>query len=143
MSGIRFNLKGIPVKFYLASRYGRRDELRGYAALLTHQGHEVTSRWLTGEHESNELMASDEEKRRWATEDLCDLLAADWFVFFSESGIQAGSARGGRNVEFGYALGAAKNIVVVGEPENIFHCLAKWFVLTPEGLIRFAAGLPI
>jgi hypothetical protein len=38
-----------------------------------------------------------------------------------------GNSRGGRHVEFGYALGARKAIMVVGPLENVFYCLPHVF----------------
>lgn len=60
-----------PNKFHLASRFGRREELRGYMADLEQRGHEVTSRWIKNDHEST--TRADQENAQFATEDVEDV----------------------------------------------------------------------
>ncbi|MEM9565524.1 MAG: hypothetical protein AAGA93_23075 [Actinomycetota bacterium] len=103
---------------YLAARFERRDELNGYRAELEAAGLEVTSRWLTDP--TPEL--TDEAWRQLAAKDVEDIRRAGGLVLFAESG---GSGGGGRQVEFGVALGFGKRLIVVGEPENLFHRLAE------------------
>lgn len=96
---------------YLAARYERRLELVGYAEDLRDLGHVVTSRWLHG----NDALPVPEQVRM----DLEDIDRADAVVSFTESpGIYS---RGGRHVEFGYALAKGKRLILVGPPENIFQ----------------------
>jgi hypothetical protein len=40
------------VKVAPASRFGHREELRGYLADLEQRGHMVASRWIKGNHQS-------------------------------------------------------------------------------------------
>jgi hypothetical protein len=110
------------MKIYLASRYDRREELAGIARLLEAQGHHVTSRWLEGHG------APDADS---ALYDLTDVIVADALVLFTEEPTAhvAYAARGGRHVEFGYALRAGKRMFVVGPRENIFHELPEVTVL--------------
>jgi hypothetical protein len=35
------------------------------------------------------------------------------------------SSRGGRHVEFGYALGIRKRVILVGPRQHVFHCLPE------------------
>jgi hypothetical protein len=100
---------------YLAARYGRRLELAAIARALTAAGHTITSRWLNGSHDGR----ADVEA---ALEDLQDIDAADTVVSFTEGpGAVPGRARGGRHVEFGYALARGHRCIVVGHRENVFH----------------------
>lgn len=46
------------------------------------------------------------------------------YLVFTEPANPGGRNRGGRHVEYGIALALSKDIVVVGEPENVFHNLA-------------------
>jgi hypothetical protein len=71
--------------YYLAARYGRREELLGHAADLIERGHAVTSRWLAGDHQAEDLEAGSdgevarwplEDARRYAEEDVTDITAA-------------------------------------------------------------------
>lgn len=112
------------MKVYLAAQYARRNELRKYAALFEKAGIGVTSRWLEETNPLNTQMGDDtaEFYRETAKIDLEDLGAADAVVFFAEDP-KVGIPRGGRHVEFGYALGLSKPIFVVGPKENVFHYL--------------------
>jgi len=125
-------------RFYLAGRYGRREELLDYAADLVHRGHGVTSRWLGGGHQAEELDAGGngdvarwplEQARRFALDDIEDVLAADGLIAFSEPP-RSTASRGGRHVEFGMALcwrlaSGVGPLVVIGPRENVFHCLPE------------------
>lgn len=103
------------MKIYLAARYERRTELAGYADRLRKLGHVVTSRWLAG---NAELPVAAQ-----AEMDLADIDEAEVVVSFTEPpGVYS---RGGRHVEFGYALARGKSLVIVGPAENIFHVKAE------------------
>jgi hypothetical protein len=106
------------MKIYIASRYDRRFEMLGVTGVLMRAGHVVTSRWVEGRGEGPALAA---------LEDLSDILRADCLISFTEEP-EAGvswAARGGRHVEFGYALAAGKRLCVVGPRENVFHFLPR------------------
>jgi calcineurin-like phosphoesterase family protein len=104
------------MRFYLAARYDRLHEMQAYRSLLEDLGHEVTSRWVNGNHD----MDSDGYPEDFAYEDWDDIDASDCLIFFSEDPT-AGFMRGGRHVEFGIALSEDKLLVLIGEPENVFH----------------------
>ena len=110
------------MKVYSAGRYSRRDEFREYAKFISENGHEVTSRWLLENEPLNSNMGdhSDEFYIHAAKVDLEDVDRADAVLFFSEDP-KIGTPRGGRHVEFGYALGKGKKILVCGPKENVFH----------------------
>src|ERR1022692_562430 len=107
------------MKVYLAARYSRRDELREYKTRLEAEGIEVTSRWLEEKEPLDSQMGqhSDEFYVMTATIDLDDIDKADLVLFFSEDPL-VGWVRGGRHVEFGYALGTDKPIAIIGPKEN-------------------------
>lgn len=118
------------MRIYLAARYSRIDELNEYKQDLRGLGHYVTSRWLEGEHR-----AADDDESRWAefaADDLEDIDDADMVINFTEPPREPSTNRGGRHVEFGYALAGNKFLIVVGPNENTFHPLAdlrfdSWF----------------
>ena len=115
------------MRLYLAARFSRFDELNRYRDELATAGIEVTSRWLNGGHEWVGTSDEDipvEENARFAAEDLEDLRAADLLVCFTEPS-RSGPARGGRHVEFGYALAFGIPIACVGHRENVFYCLPE------------------
>lgn len=110
------------MKIYLASRYSRREELCKYRDELVAAGHEVTSSWLDTNWRPNEEGASaapPEYRREWAQKDFNDVRAAGCLIYFA-SGTRG---RGGCHVEVGIALGIQSTVVVIGEPENLFHFL--------------------
>lgn len=137
------------MKIYLAAQYARRLELLRYADQLVSRGHLVTSRWLSGPlqriadgrtlgekgeawFESGDPAAA-ETRALFARRDLHDVMAAEMLVAFTEEPAMApaaGSARGGRHVELGYALciqwlGHSTAIAVIGPRENLFCWLPE------------------
>jgi nucleoside 2-deoxyribosyltransferase len=113
------------MKIYLASRYSRYPEMMKYRADLENLGVEVTSRWINGSHEwvgDTEGAPPVSVGTQFAIEDIEDLEAADMVISFTEEP-RTTATRGGRHVEFGYALGRNKIVAVVGPLENVFHCL--------------------
>lgn len=123
------------MKIYLAARYSRRLEICQYRDELVALGHVVTSRWLNGTHEFTEGLsptAAYEYRQQFSQEDIEDIREADAIVSFTEDPELHGKAggRGGRHVEFGFALGVNSathksrfRVIVVGHRENVFHCL--------------------
>lgn len=109
-------------RVYLAARYDRRDELREYRNVLEEWGIIVTSRWLDEQEPLNSQMGQHTEEFYITTArvDLDDVDTADTIIFFSEDPL-VGFRRGGRHVEYGYALKGGKNIIVCGPKENVFH----------------------
>jgi hypothetical protein len=100
------------MNIYLAANYERRLEIAEYAKLLQEDGHNVTSRWLTGEGEQH--------TEQWcAGQDLADLAAADCQINFTTGE----PSRGGRQVEFGISLITGHRLVLVGPREHVFHHL--------------------
>lgn len=132
-------------KVYIASRYSRKSEMRqDIAPVIRHAGIEVTSRW----HDIEEVASSwekaakeydvrgegdmdreEELLRYYATIDLEDVDTADAIVLFSEDPTIP-HLRGGRHVEFGYAMGKGKDCYVVGMRENIFHFIESVVMCT-------------
>lgn len=133
------------MKVYLAARYSRRRELAGYAEELADLGIEVTSRWLTGQHETppEGVPIDSPEHLAWcADDDLTDIGIADVLVAFTEpEGSVAGRGRGGRHFEMGYAAASEKHVLIVGHRENVF-CHLPLFGFAPdwEGAKRILVG---
>jgi nucleoside 2-deoxyribosyltransferase len=114
----------IMLKVYLASQFSRQKELQNYRDELERTGIIVTSSWL--DEESSDSDSTKFEK--FAEADLYDIENCDVFVLFTGepySGTVKQIARGGRHVEFGYALSENKEIIIVGPLENIFHYLKE------------------
>lgn len=104
-------------RIYLCARYSRHVELAAYADELRALGYSVDCEWISGAHD-------DTDSATCATIDLSEVLSADTVISFTEgAGEIQGRGRGGRHVEFGIALAAGKQCVVVGHRENVFHHL--------------------
>ena len=112
------------MKVYLAARYSLKNQMVEYAHELRSLDIEVTSRWLEEPHSPTSQIGdvSEDLMRQYAQIDVEDIHAADTLVFFSVDPTTP-TVRGGRHVEFGYALALGKSILVVGPKENIFHFL--------------------
>jgi len=105
------------MKIYLASNYSTHPQMREFAQALAAIGHEVTSEWINGTH-------GGDDRAMYAQIDLRDVDAAEAVIFWSEA--PAGSrTRGGKHVEFGYALAKGKRLFVVGPCLNVFHHLPE------------------
>lgn len=112
------------MRIYMAAQYAKKLEIANYAEQAEAVGIHVRADWLE-ESEAPEATldsVSDKLKSRYAQQDWWDIGACDIFVFFSEPQDNQ-PPRGGRHVEFGMAIALGKEIVVIGEPENIFHYL--------------------
>lgn len=110
------------MKFYLASRFSRKDEIENYAELLRADGHEVTSRWHTPGHQLGPAANATEFQQR-GTEDLEDVRRADAIIVHTGDvdPVTGASTRGGYHTEVGIALGLGKPIALAGEKLNVFH----------------------
>lgn len=101
------------VSIYLASRFGRREEMEQIALdLMNAYGYDITARWVFGGEEG--LTRED-----IALLDIEDVDKADTIVAFTEP-YGTDFKGGGRYVELGYALAKNKRTVIIGERENVF-----------------------
>jgi hypothetical protein len=117
----------VPVKIYLAASYKNHPEMRIVRGLLNAIGHDVTSRWIEGNHTAD----TPAQSRLFGEHDLEDLERANMLIAFLGP-----STTGGWHVEFGYALAIrrrdmtfgddAYRIAVVGAIDrNVFHHLPE------------------
>lgn len=106
------------MKLYIASNYNSHPEMRGIAARLEASGHFVTSEWIQGTH------GSGDQNERWARIDIRDLEAAEGLVLFTED-FSNSRVRGGKHVEFGYAMAKGKRLFIIGARRNVFHSLSE------------------
>ena len=110
--------------WYFAAQYARLPEIACLAKRAEQAGLTITSRWLAQDPGIPYAGDSDEvDGANFAERDLEDVLVADGLLFFAEDS-QANVPRGGRHVEFGFALALAKTMEVIGPKENIFHLLS-------------------
>jgi len=106
----------------------------GVRADLREIGHDVTSQWIL---HGPEITANDPsvDLHANALMDLNDVVDADAFILFND----VAGGRGGRHVEFGYAL-ALKigRIFIVGERTNVFcHMKTVELVVPHWEVLRF------
>lgn len=121
------------VRVYLAARYSRQAELRGYAAQLRERGYHVTSSWLDIDEGADPVARANENRktcevpetaRAYARQDRDDIETSDLLILFAEPAGSYGS-RGGRLVELGMAIGLQLEVHVVGRAETVFHRLPE------------------
>jgi hypothetical protein len=115
------------VRYYFAAQFARNPEMRKYRdeLLAAKPDHVVTSRWIDqhgGQQESAfsvEVLTADPENCwKFGQHDLEDLDNSDTIVAFTGSG---SGGKGGRHVEWGYAIAQALRLVVIGPRDNIFY----------------------
>ena len=109
------------MKIYLACKFERRHEMRPVRDLLWEMGHEVVSTWID-EVKRPEAMPIAMFNKKLALKDAAQIESADLFILDT----QVDSERGGKEVEFGLALGRFQRVVIyiVGPARNVFHQLA-------------------
>ena len=114
------------IKVYLASRYSKYKSMQVVRNFLESEGFLVTSRWINGDHQIDDeglsSEAKEEERVRFAVEDIEDLKESDIVVCYTEKP-RTTKSRGGRHVEMGMAIAWEKLVFVVGHRENVFCCL--------------------
>lgn len=105
------------MRFYLASNFSSREDMKRHAQELRLLGHIVECRWFTDpDHGStNEI----EFNRTLANHDWEDLFNSECMVVF----IDGTNSHGGKYVELGLALAWSKPIIIVGERSNVFTYL--------------------
>lgn len=120
------------MRIYLSAQWSRRDEIEGYAVTLRDHGYEVVSRWhqeLMGDDSANSVA----DWAKWAGADLSDIDTSETFLAFTEP--RGTLSRGGRHVEWGYAIAVPRECVVIGPIESQFYALGD------DGFPDFAAFL--
>lgn len=121
------------MKVYLAAPYAARSQIKGYADELEQIGYKVTATWLNETHEigAGTVAAAtdlpDSEVDAHARQDMKDIDRSQLFIAFTGDVcdfVGGTSTSGGRHVETGYAIANKVPVIVVGEPENVFHRLS-------------------
>lgn len=111
------------MKIYISAGFTARERLRPIRDALWQMGHEVVSTWLD-ETAQPEAMDKHDFFRKLGIKDIAEVQAADLLI----SDHLEPSTSGGRDIEFGLALGRHQHIQVwmVGEPPRLspFHLLA-------------------
>lgn len=116
------------IKVYLAAPYAKRDSIRDLVLPdLAKVDATHTSSWLEEEHEITDgtigaaTDLDDMAVSGHALVDFYDIDRSDVFVLFTADWFGYEGPSSGRHVETGYALAKGKHVIVLGEPENIFH----------------------
>jgi nucleoside 2-deoxyribosyltransferase len=131
------------MKVYVAAMYPRKDEVSGVVQLLEQDGYIVTSTWHKELYSPNIQLheVTDDERKELAVRDIAEIDAADALLLLTQPPTQP-TVRGGRHVEFGYALGKGKRVVCFGPAENIFHHLPNVAVAKTYSDAIFDLGEP-
>lgn len=98
------------MKIYIAASMHSKKEAKDVAINLQFQGHVITSTWFENQSydKVNDAMA-----------DLSEIMQAECVVFLTKEP----SSEGGRHIEFGFALGKKKRLIILGERESCFTYL--------------------
>lgn len=109
-------------KVYVAGAFEGQARLRKIRARLEQQGIEVTSTWLDEVEAEGALnhMPTLADSLRYAVRDKDDIWRSEAVLVDTLDT----NTRGGREVEFGLALGWHLKLATVGPPRNVFHQLA-------------------
>lgn len=130
--------RGAVLKIYIAGKWSSRDYLTTKADQLRARGHDVVARWLSP--------TLDVELGEWAklpphvavttaSLDLDDIDEAELLILDTLDE----SNTGGREVEFGYAIGTGKIVATVGPVRNGFHRLAHNFETWDQVLVELTS----
>jgi len=124
------------MKIYVASFFETKKRLQEPKNALWEMGYNITSSWLNEIPKADFIPTKEIFWKKLAMKDLAELNAADAIILDT---IDV-NPRGGREVEFGFALGCwqTKLVCIVGPYRNVFHTLAdkqfdswedclKWF----------------
>jgi hypothetical protein len=105
-------------KIYIASFFNTRARIRSMRDELWKLGYEITSSWLD-ETPKPQGMDLHDFFRKLAIKDIAEIQRADILIIDT---IDV-TPRGGREVEFGIALGQFQNkwLFLVGPKRNVFH----------------------
>ena len=112
--------------YYLSSRYSNAKMLNHYAdmveaalpeAIVLSTWHREAAQNVEDILTATELTANPDVGWYCAERVLHDMDAADTLVAFTGEG-----GKGGRHVEYGYAIATNMRLVVVGERDNVFYC---------------------
>lgn len=128
------------MEIYVAAPHAARDHLKDL--FETWRENEPDNGWLgvtSGWFDEEELLVpgaaanaqpelSDEQVREYSLRDFHDIERAHALLLFTGPWVmnrwglvKDQTTSGGRHIETGWALAHAMPVVVVGEPENIFH----------------------
>lgn len=108
------------LKLYLAAHFAEQAEMRLLRSRLHQLGHEVTSSWLdqtAPQARARRLVAQPDRYREIARTDVADIHRSDTLV------LVRGDPGRGKHVEFGIALAWGLRLILIGEPEVVFHVL--------------------
>src|SRR3990167_10567175 len=106
------------MRVYIAARFEHGESLRPIRDALWKMGHEVVSTWID-ETVKPAGMGQDVFWKKLALKDLAEIKSADLLVLDTH----VGSERGGKEVEFGFALAQfqAMLLYIVGPLRSVFH----------------------
>jgi len=123
------------MRIYLASWYLDKPRMRNAATMLQNAGVRVVSSWIFSP--GNVYPLDGETQKYWAVRDEVEVADCDVFVAFADADVFR-KGQGGRHTEFGLARALGKKIVIVGEPEQVFHHLPGIkYVKTVADLLQY------
>lgn len=129
------------MKFYLASGFSNRYNLRELAKELEKKGHTVQSSWIwLEERPSREDPNWDEFVQNIALDNLSNLEDSDAMIV-DATGIRV-DGNGGAHFEFGYGIAAQFTMFYVGERRNGFSWLPHIYLTVVENYEELLSIIP-
>jgi nucleoside 2-deoxyribosyltransferase len=122
-------------KVFIAGWFDARPIMNELASILESEGFVISSRWIqTAKDVPDFYGLHDSTLKRAAYKDIEDIDASDLVILVNPKR-HHGHGRGGRHWEMGYAYAKGKPIIIVGEPENIYHFL--------DDVTKISMGTPL
>ena len=120
------------MNIYIAGKWEAKERLKAWRTVIENSNlGTVVGTWLNEEGKPGDQV-SEREAWEYANRDLDEINAADLLILDTEDT----NERGGREVEFGFALAKCPHVWVVGPKRNVFHRLANRHHMTWEETIR-------
>ena len=129
------------MKIYIAASWNRKEEAQRLAAMLESLGIEITSQWIDRPPRP-ENVSYEEYERQEALIDVEDVLRCDVLVRLSDKEIMgfplipSSFATGARMFETGLAWHAGKEVIVIGQEQNVFDYLPGILILKDEQQLK-------
>lgn len=110
------------MRIYLASNWDSKKRMAGLRDQIeATTSHNVCARWLDEQSNQNFQELEPDMAALNAYRDLGEICTVDLLIIDTAEE----SNTGGREVEYGFALGAGRPVWVVGPDRNIFHAVSR------------------
>lgn len=131
------------MRVYIAAPYAARDRVTdSWLPALRRINATSTASWLEETHQINDGTVgaapglTDAAASEHAQQDFEDIASSEVLLLLTADYLGVNGTSGGRHVETGYALARGLHVIVVGEPENVFHRVQSGAVEVVQSFIE-------